>query len=377
MFRRRLPPIMAASARPPALFNSVLVLRHMKLNSLDRSRALGAFVCGPGGLACLQPLSSNCSRSSRCCSRVSCFRRRLLPTSLHARPAADCRVRADMSLQLRGLHAAAATLDTATTRNSSSSSSSSRGTHVLRVPTLGESITEGTVAEWRCGVGSVVRAQEVVCVLETDKVSVDIHSDVAGRILSIAVDKGGTAVVGGELAVIEPLPDDAAADSGSSGAAGAGGSSPQQPTAADSAVSTAAAAGAAAPRHGFRKPLILFRSVRNKLEKLGLLAHNEDAGAAARGGRGVQTPQTEEAKPARSGLSSGSVKATKQRESEDLSAFLGRPPLTPEEIEAINDGGIPNLDVAARAWRVSLSFQPSLCSTDSREKSQAGKRASA
>lgn len=76
---------------------------------------------------------------------------------------------------------------------------------VVRVPNMGDSITEGTVVEWRHRVGDIVAADEVLCVLETDKVSVEIHSNGPGRLLSIAVDVGGTAFVGGDLAVIEPL----------------------------------------------------------------------------------------------------------------------------------------------------------------------------
>lgn len=52
------------------------------------------------------------------------------------------------------------------------------------------------------------------------------------------------------------------------------------------------------------------------------------------------------------------IRACRYNGLEDLPAFLVRPPLSAEEIEAINDGGVANLDAAAKAWTVSLSFQP-------------------
>lgn len=150
-------------------------------------------------------------------------------------------------------------------------------THVLRVPSLGESITEGTVVEWRRGIGSVVQAEEVVCVLETDKVSVDIPADITGRIVSIAVEVGGTAFVGGDLAIIEPLSPEAAGEADSAPAA------PERPAAPAAAQSASgfhtggpATDRTAAPadshsRHEPRRPLIAFRSMRARLERLGIL----------------------------------------------------------------------------------------------------------
>ncbi|KAL8434886.1 hypothetical protein ACSSS7_002852 [Eimeria intestinalis] len=166
--------------------------------------------------------------------------------------------------------------------------SNNKPNHVLRVPPLGESITEGTVVKWLRGIGSVVQAEEVICVLETDKVSVDIHSDIAGRLVSIAVDVGGTAFVGGDLAVIEPLPREEAAQAAAefnipekppSSSSSVSGSSSSEPAATASDISTASSE--SLPRHGFRKPMILFKSVRNRLEKMGLLPHHEGTGPVA------------------------------------------------------------------------------------------------
>lgn len=53
------------------------------------------------------------------------------------------------------------------------------------VPALGESITEGTIARWNKNEGDVVRADDVVVIVETDKVTVDIKSNFSGKITKI------------------------------------------------------------------------------------------------------------------------------------------------------------------------------------------------
>ena len=51
----------------------------------------------------------------------------------------------------------------------------------VRVPTLGESVTEATVATWFKKVGDAVAVDEMLCELETDKVTVEVPSPVAGH----------------------------------------------------------------------------------------------------------------------------------------------------------------------------------------------------
>jgi len=55
----------------------------------------------------------------------------------------------------------------------------------MRVPTMGDSITEGTIVEWSVNVGQTVKEGDVVCMIETDKVTVDIKAEVDGVILSL------------------------------------------------------------------------------------------------------------------------------------------------------------------------------------------------
>src|SRR5690606_42007056 len=72
----------------------------------------------------------------------------------------------------------------------------------LKVPQLGESITEAVVATWRKKVGESFAADEPLVELETDKVTVDVPAPFAGTIESIAADEGATVEVGHVLGLL-------------------------------------------------------------------------------------------------------------------------------------------------------------------------------
>ncbi len=74
----------------------------------------------------------------------------------------------------------------------------------IRVPTLGESVTEATVGQWFKKVGDTVRADEPLVELETDKVTLEVPSPTAGVIAAIDVKDGATVNVGAVLGAIEP-----------------------------------------------------------------------------------------------------------------------------------------------------------------------------
>ncbi|MCC5985856.1 MAG: E3 binding domain-containing protein, partial [Rhodobacteraceae bacterium] len=74
----------------------------------------------------------------------------------------------------------------------------------VMVPALGESVTEATVASWFKKPGDTVAADEMLCELETDKVSVEVPSPAAGTLSEILADEGATVGAGGKLAVIAP-----------------------------------------------------------------------------------------------------------------------------------------------------------------------------
>jgi 2-oxoglutarate dehydrogenase E2 component (dihydrolipoamide succinyltransferase) len=72
----------------------------------------------------------------------------------------------------------------------------------VMVPTLGESVSEATVATWFKQVGDSVAADEMLCELETDKVSVEVPAPAAGVLTEIVAPEGSTVAAGGKLAVL-------------------------------------------------------------------------------------------------------------------------------------------------------------------------------
>ncbi|WP_417808475.1 2-oxoglutarate dehydrogenase complex dihydrolipoyllysine-residue succinyltransferase [Thioclava sp.] len=72
----------------------------------------------------------------------------------------------------------------------------------VMVPSLGESVTEATVSTWFKKVGDVVAADEMLCELETDKVSVEVPAPAAGVLKEIVAEEGATVDASAKLAVI-------------------------------------------------------------------------------------------------------------------------------------------------------------------------------
>jgi 2-oxoglutarate dehydrogenase E2 component (dihydrolipoamide succinyltransferase) len=72
----------------------------------------------------------------------------------------------------------------------------------IRVPVLGESITEATVGKWFKQAGDAVMADEPLVELETDKVTVEVPAAVSGVLLAIMVKTGDTVAVGAMLGAI-------------------------------------------------------------------------------------------------------------------------------------------------------------------------------
>jgi 2-oxoglutarate dehydrogenase E2 component (dihydrolipoamide succinyltransferase) len=72
----------------------------------------------------------------------------------------------------------------------------------IRVPTLGESVTEATVGKWYKKTGDTVKADEPLVELETDKVTVEVPSPAAGILGEILVQQGATVAVGSILAAL-------------------------------------------------------------------------------------------------------------------------------------------------------------------------------
>jgi 2-oxoglutarate dehydrogenase E2 component (dihydrolipoamide succinyltransferase) len=72
----------------------------------------------------------------------------------------------------------------------------------IKVPEMGESVTEGTVARWFKAVGDPVAADEALVEIETDKVTVEVPAPASGVLSEISVKSGDTVAVGAVLGAI-------------------------------------------------------------------------------------------------------------------------------------------------------------------------------
>ena len=72
----------------------------------------------------------------------------------------------------------------------------------VMVPSLGESVSEATVSTWFKKVGDTVKQDEMLCELETDKVSVEVPSPVSGVLAEIIAPEGTTVSASARLAVV-------------------------------------------------------------------------------------------------------------------------------------------------------------------------------
>ena len=80
--------------------------------------------------------------------------------------------------------------------------SAAGGGTAVKMPALGESVTEGTVTRWLKQVGETIEVDEPLLEVSTDKVDTEIPSPVAGTVLEIKVQEDETADVGADLAII-------------------------------------------------------------------------------------------------------------------------------------------------------------------------------
>ena len=72
----------------------------------------------------------------------------------------------------------------------------------IRVPTLGESITEATIAQWYKKPGEAVAMDEPLCELETDKVTIEVPAQATGVLAEVLAEEGATVEVGALLGSI-------------------------------------------------------------------------------------------------------------------------------------------------------------------------------
>ncbi|MEO1793310.1 MAG: biotin/lipoyl-containing protein, partial [Pseudomonadota bacterium] len=106
----------------------------------------------------------------------------------------------------------------------------------IKVPTLGESVTEATVGQWYKKQGDSVSADEPIVELETDKVTVEVPAPAAGKLSLVSVQEGDTVEVGtviGQIAEGEAgaTASDTAESSSSNGSEPAAAAAPAAPAA--------------------------------------------------------------------------------------------------------------------------------------------------
>src|SRR5579872_2714270 len=69
-------------------------------------------------------------------------------------------------------------------------------------PAAGESVTEGTILEWRVKVGDAIKVDDTIVEISTDKVDVELPSPASGTVSEILVEEGETVTVGQVIARI-------------------------------------------------------------------------------------------------------------------------------------------------------------------------------
>src|SRR3979411_2217223 len=77
------------------------------------------------------------------------------------------------------------------------------GVSPIKMPQLGESVTEGTVDRWLKKEGDFVKKDEPLVEVVTDKVNAEIPSPFEGKLIKISVSEGTTIAIGTEIAQIE------------------------------------------------------------------------------------------------------------------------------------------------------------------------------
>ncbi len=133
----------------------------------------------------------------------------------------------------------------------------------LKVPTLGESVTEATVAKWMKQPGEAVGLDEAVVELETDKVTLEVNAPVAGAMGDISAPEGSEVEVGALLCMIEE---------------GAAGAAKTKPAAAPEPAPAPAPEPAAAPAAAMAAPAAVSQKLSPAVRKL-VEENNLDAAA--------------------------------------------------------------------------------------------------
>jgi 2-oxoglutarate dehydrogenase E2 component (dihydrolipoamide succinyltransferase) len=194
---------------------------------------------------------------------------------------------------------------------------------------MGDSITEGTIKSWEKKVGDAVAVDEVVVVIETDKVSVDIRAKDAGVLVEQFAAVDDNVEVGAKLLKIDTAASASASASSPSPAKTAPPPPPPPPppsaaaTAAPPPPTPAAPPAPTTASEPHRKPLIKFLGKRSLIGKGG-----SPAAAPPSKATGPAPVRYEDLKSTPGAKTFG-----------EMPAMFGRPALSQKEIDAIESGG--------------------------------------
>ncbi len=215
----------------------------------------------------------------------------------------------------------------------------------IRVPTLGESVTEATVGKWFKTTGETVKADEPLVELETDKVTVEVPAPASGVLGEILVKQGTTVAVGSVLAAL----------SAGGGAAAATASAPApKPAAVETKPAAAPQAASAPPKaEAASQPSAMPPSpaARKSLAEAGLEA--SDIQGTGKRGQVLKSDVAAAAKPAAATAAPAAPATTRpqpQPQSAAVQAMVVPPPVALREVRlpaAASD--------AAREERVKLT----------------------
>ncbi|MEK7343858.1 MAG: 2-oxoglutarate dehydrogenase complex dihydrolipoyllysine-residue succinyltransferase [Pseudomonadota bacterium] len=188
----------------------------------------------------------------------------------------------------------------------------------VKVPTLGESVTEATVGQWLKKPGEAVKADEPIVSLETDKVAVDVPAPAAGTMGDIVAKEGETVQVGALLGYVN----EGASAGASPAAAAAPAAAPAAKAEAAAPAPAAAAPAPAAEEEGEGGSLTLSPAVRRLVLEHGLdpskikgtgkdgrLTKDDVVAAAAAGTAKAAAASTPAAAPAAAAPSAGPSRA--------------------------------------------------------------------
>lgn len=203
------------------------------------------------------------------------------------------------------------------------------------VPALGESITEGSISSWSKSIGDKVEIDDVVAIVETDKVTVDLKATKAGILIQTFAEDDNV-IVGQPLYVID-----------TEGIATSTSSSAESST---TVMSAPASSELAKPSHSARVPSIHF------LGKRSLLVNKTPENLKTAPITSIPTIHSSMPVPAPpqfvSGYSANEIPTKPQTGVEFNSlegkGWYGRPRISLEEMEAIESGGASVEDIKSK-----------------------------